>query len=42
MRLNYVVNNRFNNEDHYVCFSHFFKAFLYALRIKSKVERVIK
>ena len=40
MRLNYMVNNRFNNEDHYVCFPHFFGAFLYALRIKSKVERM--
>ena len=40
MQFNYVVNNRFDNEDHYICFPHFFRAFLYALRIRSKVERI--
>lgn len=42
MILNYAVNNHFDHEDHWVCFPHFFGAFLYALRIKSKVVRINK
>ena len=42
MILNYAVNNHFDNEDHWVCFPHWFDAFLYAVRIKSKVVRMNK
>ena len=42
MILNYAVNNHFDNEDHWVCFPHWFSAFLYAVRIKSKVVRMNK
>ena len=37
--LKYMVNDRFDNEDHWVCFPHFLSAFIYAKRIKSKVRR---
>lgn len=42
MIFNYVVNNHFDNEDHWVCFTHWFGAFLYAVRIKGKVVRMNK
>lgn len=40
MILKYAVNNYFDNEDHWVCFPHWFGAFFYAVRIKSKVVRI--
>jgi len=40
MILRYAVNNRFNNEDHWVCFPHYINALLYAMRINSKVVRI--
>ena len=42
MTVNYVVNNHFNDENHWVFFPHFISAFLYALRIKSKVIKLRK
>ena len=42
MTFNYAVNNHFDNEDHWVCFPHWFGAFLYAVRIKGKVVRMNK
>ena len=40
MIFKYAVNNYFDDEDHLVLFPHFFSAFIYALRIKSKVIKL--
>lgn len=42
MTFRYAVNNYFNDENHWVCFPHWFGAFLYAVCIKSKVVRMNK
>ena len=42
MTFRYAVNDRFNDEDHWVCFPDWFRAWLYAIQIKSKVVRIKK
>jgi len=40
MTMRYVVNDYFNDKDHWVFFPHYFGARLFAWRIRSKLYKI--